>query len=129
MLSEPSTLYHEDPIGICLPKTNRSSISVRLVLIPKIFGLPCARCFEDVNVGMIAEMRDAETMAAAVTAADRPPHFLRISNNAADDRSHYRHLPGDQQIRLAPALTLYAFSQRLLPRISGGRILPTAAYQ
>ena len=75
MLSEPSTLYHEDPIGICLPKTNRSSISVRLVLIPKIFGLPCARCFEDVNVGMIAEMRDAETMAAAVTAAEPATSF------------------------------------------------------
>lgn len=83
---------------------------------------------QDVNVAMIGEMRDSETMAAAVTAAETG-HLIFSSlhtNNASqtidrivDSFSAYQH----QQIRsqLAGSL-LGVFSQRLIPRLSGGLI-------
>lgn len=86
---------------------------------------------EDPNVIMIGEMRDPETIAAALTAAETG-HLVFSSlhtNNASQtvDRIIDVFPPEQQnQIRLQLANTLSAIiSQRLLPRISGGRIPAT----
>ncbi|HBT81155.1 type IV pili twitching motility protein PilT [Candidatus Giovannonibacteria bacterium RIFCSPHIGHO2_01_FULL_48_47] len=83
---------------------------------------------QDVNVAMIGEMRDQETMSTAVTAAETG-HLILSSlhtNNAAQtiDRIIDSFPPGQQnQIRSQLASTLLGiFSQRLLPRISGGLV-------
>ncbi len=83
---------------------------------------------EDVDVAMIGEMRDPETMAMAVTAAETG-HLIFSSihtNNAAQtlDRiidSFPAHQQG--QVRAQLASTLVAIvSQRLIPRVAGGLI-------
>ncbi|MBI2446401.1 MAG: type IV pilus twitching motility protein PilT [Parcubacteria group bacterium] len=86
---------------------------------------------EDPNVIMIGEMRDPETIAVALTAAETG-HLVLSSlhtNNASQtvDRIIDVFPPEQQnQIRLQLANTLSAIiSQRLLPRISGGRIPAT----
>lgn len=83
---------------------------------------------QDVNVVMIGEMRDNETMATAVTAAETG-HLVFSSlhtNNAAQTIDRIiDSFPSEQQnqirLQLSNAL-LGVFSQRLVPRISGGRI-------
>ncbi len=83
---------------------------------------------QDVDVVMIGEMRGAETMSTAVTAAETG-HFILSTlhtNNAAQtiDRILDTFPPTQQdQVRtqLAGSLT-GIFSQRLIPRISGGLI-------
>ena len=83
---------------------------------------------EDVNIAMIAEMRDPETIAAAVTAAETGHLVLSTlhTNNASQtiDRIIDTFPAAQQnQIRLQISTSLLAiFSQRLIPRISGGRI-------
>lgn len=83
---------------------------------------------EDVNVAMIAEMRDAETISTAVTAAETGHLVLSTlhTNNAAQTIDRIiDSFPGDQQaqIRMQLSSSLIAiFSQRLIPRISGGLI-------
>ena len=83
---------------------------------------------EDVNVGLIGEMRDRETISAAVTAAETGHLIFSTlhTNSAADtlDRIIDIFPPGQQeQIRLQLAGTLTGiFSQRLIPRIPGGLI-------
>lgn len=84
---------------------------------------------QDVNVSMIGEMRDIETVSAAVTAAETG-HLILSSlhtNNAAQtiDRivdSFQSEQQNQIRLQLANAL-LGIFSQRLVPRISGGRIV------
>lgn len=83
---------------------------------------------QDVDVAMIGEMRDAETMAAAVTAAETG-HLVLSSlhtNNAAQTIDRIIDtFPGSQQsqIRTQLASTLIGIvSQRLIPRLSGGLI-------
>ncbi|MEK7133288.1 MAG: PilT/PilU family type 4a pilus ATPase [Patescibacteria group bacterium] len=83
---------------------------------------------EDVNVAMIGEMRDYETISAAVTAAETG-HLIFSSlhtNNAAQtiDRILDSFPPTQQnQIRSQLASTIIGiFSQRLIPRVSGGLI-------
>ena len=83
---------------------------------------------EDVNVLMIGEMRDIETMAAAVTAAETGHMVFATlhTNNAAQtiDRiidSFPSHQQNQIRLQLSSAL-LGVFSQRLIPRVSGGRI-------
>lgn len=83
---------------------------------------------EDPNVIMIGEMRDPETIAAALTAAETG-HLVLSSlhtNNTSQtiDRIIDVFPPNQQnQIRLQLANTLSAIvSQRLLPRIQGGRV-------
>lgn len=83
---------------------------------------------QDVNVAMIGEMRDTETMSAAVTAAETG-HLIFSSlhtNNASQtiDRIIDSFPPNQQnQIRLQLSNALVGvFSQRLIPRISGGLI-------
>jgi len=83
---------------------------------------------EDANVIMIGEMRNLETMAAAVTAAETGHLVLSTlhTNNASQtiDRIIDSFPPSQQdQVRLQLASSLIGvFSQRLIPRVSGGRI-------
>jgi twitching motility protein PilT len=83
---------------------------------------------EDVNVLLVGEMRGADTMSAAVTAAETGHLVFSTihTNNAAQtiDRIIDSFPSGQQdQIRLQLASALSGiFSQRLVPRISGGLI-------
>jgi twitching motility protein PilT len=83
---------------------------------------------EDVNVIFIGEMRSPDTIAAAVTAAETGHLVFSTlhTNNAAQtiDRIIDSFPPNQQdQIRLQLSSSLLGvFSQRLIPRISGGRI-------
>lgn len=83
---------------------------------------------EDVNVIFIGEMRSPETISAAVTAAETGHLVFSTlhTNNAAQtiDRIIDSFPPAQQdQIRLQLSSSLIGvFSQRLIPRISGGRI-------
>jgi twitching motility protein PilT len=83
---------------------------------------------EDVNVGMVGEMRGHETMSTAVTAAETGHLiFSTLHTNSASqtiDRIIDTFPAGQQkQIRIQLASSLLGvFSQRLVPRISGGRI-------
>jgi twitching motility protein PilT len=83
---------------------------------------------QDVNVILLGEMRGHETMAAAVTAAETGHMVFSTlhTNNAAQtiDRIIDTFPPGQQdQIRVQLAASLSGiFSQRLIPRISGGMI-------
>ncbi len=83
---------------------------------------------QDANIAMIGEMRDTETMSAAVTAAETG-HLIFSSlhtNNASQtiDRIIDSFPPNQQnQIRLQLSNALVGvFSQRLIPRISGGLV-------
>lgn len=83
---------------------------------------------QDVNVAMIGEMRDTETMSAAVTAAETGHLiFSSLHTNSASqtiDRI-IDSFPSEQQsqirLQLSSAL-LGIFSQRLVPRVSGGLV-------
>lgn len=83
---------------------------------------------EDVDVAMIGEMRDTETIGTAVTAAETGHLILSTlhTNNAAQtiDRIIDTFEPNQQnQIRAQLALSLIGIvSQRLIPRTSGGLI-------
>lgn len=83
---------------------------------------------QDANVGMIGEMRDHETISAAVTAAETG-HLILSSlhtNNAAQTIDRIIDaFPSVQQNQIRSQLSmslLGIFSQRLIPRISGGLI-------
>lgn len=83
---------------------------------------------QDVDVVMIGEMRDPETISAAVTAAETGHLVFSTlhTNNAAQTIDRIIDVfPANQQdqvrIQLASSL-LGVFSQRLIPRISGGLI-------
>jgi twitching motility protein PilT len=83
---------------------------------------------QDVNVILVGEMRSNETMGIAVTAAETGHLVLSTlhTNTASQtiDRIIDSFPPGQQdQIRVQLASSLIGvFSQRLVPRISGGRI-------
>ncbi len=83
---------------------------------------------QDVNVAMIGEMRNPETMATAVTAAETGHLiFSTLHTNSASqtiDRIIDSFPPNQQrQIRVQLAGSLIGiFSQRLVPRVSGGLI-------
>lgn len=83
---------------------------------------------EDVDVALIGEMRDQETISSAVTAAETGHLIFSTlhTNNAAQtvDRIIDIFPPGQQeQIRLQFAGCLTGiFSQRLIPRVSGGLV-------
>jgi len=83
---------------------------------------------EDVDVALIGEMRGAETISTAVTAAETGHLVFSTlhTNSAAQTISRIiDSFPGEQQnqirVQLAGSLT-GIFSQRLIPRISGGLI-------
>lgn len=83
---------------------------------------------EDVNVLLVGEMRGPETMAAAVTAAETGHLVFSTlhTNNAAQTIDRIiDSFPSSQQdqIRIQLSASLIGvFSQRLVPRISGGLI-------
>lgn len=83
---------------------------------------------EDVNVIMVGEMRNYETISAAVTAAETGHLVLSTlhTNNAAQtiDRIIDMFPPNQQgQVRVQLAGSLAGiFSQRLVPRIAGGQV-------
>ncbi len=119
----------EDPIEY-LFEQKRSLIDQREVGIDtKDFNTALKAIFrEDVNVIMIGEMRSPETMATAVTAAETGHLVFSTlhTNNASQtiDRIVDSFPPGQQdQIRIQLAGSLLGiFSQRLVPRITGGLI-------
>ncbi len=83
---------------------------------------------QDVNVAMIGEMRNPETISMAVTAAETGHLVLSTLHTNSASQTIDRIIdsfPGNQQhqirIQLAGSL-IGIFSQRLLPRISGGLI-------
>ncbi len=83
---------------------------------------------EDVDVIMVGEMRDYETISSAVTAAETGHLVLSTlhTNNAAQTIDRIIDMfPAEQQaqvrVQLAGSL-IGIFSQRLVPRISGGLI-------
>lgn len=119
----------EDPIEhVYTP--NKSIINQREIGIDtKDFHIALKSAFrEDVNVIMIGEMRTPETMATAVTAAETGHLVLSTlhTNNASQtlDRIIDSFPAGQQdQIRTQLAASLLGiFSQRLIPRITGGLI-------
>jgi len=83
---------------------------------------------EDANVILIGEMRDADTISAAVTAAETGHLVFSTlhTNNASQTIDRIiDSFPAEQQgqIRLQLASSLLGiFSQRLIPRIAGGRV-------
>ena len=119
----------EDPIeSIYEPK--KSIIDQREVKFDtKDFNSALVSVFrQDVDVVMVGEMRGAETMSTAVTAAETGHYILSTlhTNNAAQtiDRIIDTFAASQQeQVRMQLASSLTGiFSQRLIPRISGGRI-------
>jgi twitching motility protein PilT len=83
---------------------------------------------EDVDVIMIGEMRDYETISSAVTAAETGHLVLSTlhTNNAAQTIDRIIDMfPAEQQsqvrVQLAGSLA-GIFSQRLIPRVSGGLV-------
>lgn len=119
----------EDPIEhIYIPK--KSIINQREVGIDTTdFHIALKSAFrEDMNVILIGEMRNPETISTAVTAAETGHLVLSTlhTNNASQTIDRIiDSFPGEQQdqirIQLASSL-LGIFSQRLIPRITGGLI-------
>jgi len=119
----------EDPIEyIYEPK--KSIIDQREIRVDtKDFATAMKSMFrEDVDVALIGEMRGTETISTAVTAAETGHLVFSTlhTNGAAQTISRIiDSFPGEQQdqirIQLAGSLT-GIFSQRLIPRISGGLI-------
>jgi len=119
----------EDPIEhIHIP--NKSIVSQREVGIDtKDFHTALKSVFrEDVNVIMIGEMRNPETISIAVTAAETGHLVLSTlhTNNASQTLDRIiDSFPANQQDQIRNQLAaslLGIFSQRLIPRITGGLI-------
>lgn len=119
----------EEPIEF-IYKQDRSIIDQREVGIDTedFLGALKSAFREDANVILIGEMRDPATIAAAVTAAETGHLVLSTlhTNNASQTIDRIiDSFPADQQgqIRLQLAASLIGiFSQRLIPRIAGGRV-------
>jgi len=119
----------EDPIEYLFTQ-DRSIINQREIGVDTVNFSDALRAMfrQDANVGMIGEMRDAETMAAGVTAAETG--HLIFSTLHTNDASQtvdriIDSFPAEQQAQIRSQLAntlLGIFSQRLLPRISGGLI-------
>ena len=119
----------EDPVEYLFTQ-KRSLIHQREIHIdtPDFHTALQAAFREDVDVIMVGEMRDYETISSAVTAAETGHLVFSTlhTNNAAQtiDRIIDR-FPAEQQdqvrVQLAGSL-VGIFSQRLIPRISGGLI-------
>lgn len=123
----------EDPIEY-VHEHKQSLIDQREVHIDtKDFAVALRGAFrQDIDVMLVGEMRGPETMAAAVTAAETGHLVFSTlhTNNAAQTIDRIiDSFPADQQdqIRLQLSASLAGiFSQRLIPRVSGGMI---AAYE
>ncbi|HEY9583929.1 MAG TPA: PilT/PilU family type 4a pilus ATPase [Candidatus Paceibacterota bacterium] len=119
----------EDPIEY-LFESKKSIIDQREVRsdTPDFNGALVSMFRQDIDVCLVGEMRDTNTMATAVTAAETGHLIFSTlhTNNAAQTMNRIiDSFPPAQQdqirIQLAGSLT-GIFSQRLLPRISGGLI-------
>lgn len=119
----------EDPIEY-LYQSDKSIIDQREVRFDTLsFASGLQSMFrQDVNVALIGEMRNPETIATAVTAAETGHLIFSTlhTNSAAQTVDRViDSFPANQQkqikIQLAGSL-LGIFSQRLLPRVSGGLI-------
>ncbi len=119
----------EDPVEYLFTE-DKSIIDQREVQIDtKDFATALRSAFrQDVDVLMIGEMRGKETMSTAVTAAETGHLVLSTlhTNNAAQTIDRIIDTfptDGQDQIRTQLAGSLIGiFSQRLIPRISGGMI-------
>ncbi len=119
----------EDPIEYVYTP-NKSMINQREVGIDtKDFHTALRSAFrEDVNVIMVGEMRTPETISTAVTAAETGHLVLSTlhTNNASQTIDRIiDSFPGNQQDQIRTELAaslLGIFSQRLIPRITGGLI-------
>jgi twitching motility protein PilT len=119
----------EDPIEYVFTP-DRSIISQREVRFDtKDFSVALRACFrEDIDILLVGEMRGLETISTAVTAAEtgHMVYSTLHTNNAAQtiDRIIDSFPPSQQdQIRLQLSGSLAGiFSQRLIPRVSGGLV-------
>ncbi len=119
----------EDPIEYVFEE-KRSIIDQREVGIDtKDFHTGLKSVFrEDVNVIMVGEMRNRETISTAVTAAETGHLVLSTlhTNNAAQTIDRIiDSFPAEQQDQIRSQLAqslLGIFSQRLIPRITGGLV-------
>ncbi len=119
----------EDPVEY-LFESKKSMIDQREVRIdtPDFNNALVAMFREDIDVCLVGEMRDINTMATAVTAAETGHLVFSTlhTNNAAQTINRIiDSFPATQQdqirVQLAGSLT-GIFSQRLIPRIAGGLI-------
>jgi twitching motility protein PilT len=119
----------EDPVEY-LFESKKSIIDQREVRIdtPDFADALNAMFREDIDVCMVGEMRNTETISAAVTAAETGHLIFSTlhTNNAAQTIDRIiDSFPASQQdqirVQLSSSLT-GIFSQRLIPRISGGLI-------
>jgi len=119
----------EDPVEY-LFTPNKSLIHQREVYIdtPSFQSALQSTFREDVDVIMVGEMRDYETISSAVTAAETGHLVFSTlhTNNAAQTIDRIIDMfPAEQQgqvrVQLAGSLA-GIFSQRLIPRVSGGLI-------
>jgi twitching motility protein PilT len=119
----------EDPIEYVY-KPDKSLIDQREVRVDtKDFQIALNSAFrQDVDVIMVGEMRNAETIATAVTAAETGHLVLSTlhTNNAAQTIDRIiDSFPGGQQDQIRVQLSgslVGIFSQRLIPRIAGGLV-------
>lgn len=119
----------EDPIEF-IYQQDKSIIDQREIGVdaPNFLDALKSAFREDANVILIGEMRDSDTISAAVTAAETGHLVLSTlhTNNASQTIDRIiDSFPSEQQgqIRLQLASSLLGvFSQRLIPRIAGGRI-------
>lgn len=119
----------EDPVEYVYPQ-GKSLIDQREVgLDTDSFESALHSAFrQDIDVILVGEMRSAETISTAVTAAETGHLVFSTlhTNNAAQTIDRIiDSFPGDQQdqIRMQLAGSLLGiFSQRLIPRISGGMV-------
>lgn len=119
----------EDPIEY-IYDSKKSIIDQREVRLdtPDFKDALIAMFRQDIDVALVGEMRDTDTISTAVTAAETGHLVFSTlhTNNAAQtiNRIIDSFPPGQQdqiRIQLAGSLT-GIFSQRLIPRISGGLI-------
>ncbi|MDP3991237.1 MAG: type IV pilus twitching motility protein PilT [Candidatus Nealsonbacteria bacterium] len=119
----------EDPIEYVF-KEDRSIINQREVLHDTLsFARALRSTFrQDPNVIMVGEMRDQETMATAITAAETGHLvFATLHTNSASQTIHriVDAFSAEQQAQIRTQLAsslLGIISQRLVPRIKGGVI-------
>jgi twitching motility protein PilT len=125
--------YHiltiEDPIEYVYPKGNSIISQREMGIDTHSWGLALRSSLrEDPDVVLIGEMRDPETMQAAITLAETGHLVFSTlhTNSAAQSIDRIvDSFPSDQrpQIRIQLAATLKGIiSQRLIPKIGGGRI-------
>jgi twitching motility protein PilT len=119
----------EDPIEFIFPQ-EKSLIEQREVGIDTkdFYSALVSSLRQDVDVLMIGEMRDKDTIAAAVTAAETGHLVLSTLHTNSASQTVDRIIdsfPGDQQDQIRAQLAgslIGILSQRLIPRISGGMI-------